>query len=121
MFNNGGYSPIVADGRVFFGGDKLYCVDASTGDLVWSYDDVNDYVGSPAIADGKIYFGTGEDDNKFYAIGKGKGKDISDEESVLSDSVSVTMPRDKAITNSLLLWFLERFPILQLLLQRLQL
>jgi hypothetical protein len=50
---------------------------------------------------------------------KVKAKDTHDFESRWSDPLVVTMPRDKAMTNSLLLCFLERFPILQLLFQRL--
>jgi len=47
-----------------------------------------------------------------------KAKDTFGDESFWGE-LSVTMPRDKALVNSLFLWFLEQFPILQLLLQQL--
>ena len=49
-----------------------------------------------------------------YTI-KAKAKDTNGEESEWGE-LTVTMPRNKAVINSLLLWFLEQFPILQQLL-----
>jgi hypothetical protein len=46
-----------------------------------------------------------------YVI-KAKAKDAFDAESDLT-TLSVTMPRNRATYNSLFLWFLEQFPILQ--------
>jgi len=38
--------------------DKVYCLDADTGDLIWDYP-TGDYVySSPAVADGKLYIST---------------------------------------------------------------
>jgi outer membrane protein assembly factor BamB len=49
--------PVVADGRVYIGSvDRhLYCVNATTGDEIWSYY-INKVWGyCPAVADGKVY------------------------------------------------------------------
>ena len=50
---------------------------------------------------------------------KVKAKDTSGFESVWSDPFPITMPRDKAINNPFLSMLLERFPLLQKLLQQL--
>lgn len=89
VFNDGMGSPVIADGKVFCGGDKLYCVDAVTGDLTWSYGAFDDYVGEPAIADGLLYVGTYWSDSKIYSFGKKK---------------SIDTPFS---------WFLEKYPLFQ--------
>lgn len=52
-------SPIVAEGRVYFGSDddKLYCLNATTGAFIWSYTTAQDVTSAPAIVDGKLYIG----------------------------------------------------------------
>ena len=47
---------------------------------------------------------------------KVKAKDINNKESSWSDTLSVTIPRDKATNNIIVLRLLERFPLLQTLL-----
>ncbi len=45
-----------------------------------------------------------------------KAKDVNDTQSEWSDPLLVTMPRNRALANSLLLWFSEQFPLLERLL-----
>ncbi|HEC94621.1 MAG TPA: hypothetical protein ENI45_01485, partial [Thermoplasmatales archaeon] len=52
-------SPAVADGKVYVGSNKMLCLDACTGEEIWSYQADDDYFGysSPAIANGRLYIG----------------------------------------------------------------
>ena len=58
-------SPAVADGKVYVGmsvgaGDnKVYCLDAATGDFIWSYTRpvTGHFHSSPAVAYGNVYIG----------------------------------------------------------------
>jgi outer membrane protein assembly factor BamB len=52
-------SPAVADGKVYVGSfdSMLYCLDASTGELIWSHQTYSSE-SSPAIFDGKVYVGS---------------------------------------------------------------
>ncbi|HID25840.1 MAG TPA: hypothetical protein EYP23_05205 [Thermoplasmata archaeon] len=47
----------MADGKVYFGSKKMYCLDAYTGREIWSYEAHDFGCSSPAIADGKLYIG----------------------------------------------------------------
>ena len=62
-------SPVVADGRVYFGLDDGYicALDAFNGDLVWSYKTNGPVQSSPAISDGLLFVGS--NDGILYAIG----------------------------------------------------
>jgi len=71
---------ILADGKFYvrsghdysppvFKGAKLYCLNATTGDMIWSSLSF-DIVGSPACADGYMLWFNGYD-NQIYAYGKG--------------------------------------------------
>ena len=53
-------SPAIIDGRVYIGSydNKVYCLDAITGDYIWSYKTGSSVDSSPAIADGKVYIGS---------------------------------------------------------------
>ena len=63
---NGEHSP----GTPLWRGEKLYCLNATTGDLIWSMPGW--FIGnSLAIADG-ILIGYNGYDNRIYALGKGK-------------------------------------------------
>lgn len=65
-------SPVVADGKVYvgtnesFNGGNIYCLDASTGDFIWSYATGDVVWSSAAVADGKVYVGS--DDGKVYCL-----------------------------------------------------
>jgi hypothetical protein len=52
-------SPAIAYGNVYIGssGKGLFCLNASSGELVWQYLINNGIWCSPAVADNKIYFG----------------------------------------------------------------
>jgi len=56
--------PVVADGKLFVSPttfsvyQTLYCLDAETGDNLWSYYDGNTMTHCPAYANNKIYFGS---------------------------------------------------------------
>jgi len=70
-------SPVVADGVVFWGGfyepyRHIYAADASTGEIIWSYDPNPGPLGlqsTPAITDGVMYFAS--TDYNLYAFGTG--------------------------------------------------
>jgi outer membrane protein assembly factor BamB len=70
-FNTGGPvdSPTVAGGLVYVGSydDKVYALDASNGDLIWSYTTDDMVVSSPAVANGIVYIGSY--DHMVYAFG----------------------------------------------------
>lgn len=63
------YHAVIADGRLYFGtssNDKVFCLDAATGEIRWSF-----YTGgpvrlAPAIRNGKVYFGA--DDGLVYCL-----------------------------------------------------
>ncbi len=62
--------PAVVDDKVYFGlkdYEKVWCVKAETGDLIWTYDsEGNTFSGGPAIADGRLYI-AGES-SYFYCL-----------------------------------------------------
>lgn len=53
-------SPIYANGKIFVGSqDKnLYCFDAETGSVLWTYGTDSIIIGAPTYDSGKIYFGS---------------------------------------------------------------
>ena len=61
--------PAVADGKIDIGSGtgKVYCLNALTGEFIWSYNTDNDVRSSPAVADGRVYIGSL--DSKVYAFG----------------------------------------------------
>jgi outer membrane protein assembly factor BamB len=78
---------IMADGKLYvraghdytppvFKGAQLYCINATTGESIWSSLSF-DIVGSPAIADGIMVWFNGYD-NQVYAYGKGPTKTTVD-------------------------------------------
>lgn len=64
-------SPVVANNIVYFGGDKLYALDANTGIFKWSYQPDGWVYSSPAIALGVVYFGASS--GRFYALDANTG------------------------------------------------
>ncbi|MCK4926411.1 PQQ-binding-like beta-propeller repeat protein, partial [Candidatus Aerophobetes bacterium] len=61
--------PAVANGKAFVGSldSKLYCLNASDGSLIWSYQTGGPVHSSPAVADGKVFVGSKDD--KIYCFG----------------------------------------------------
>jgi outer membrane protein assembly factor BamB len=68
-------SPAVADGKVYVGSedDKVYCLNAATGTLIWSYKTGSD-VRSPAVAGGRVYVGSWDD--KVYCLDAATGASL---------------------------------------------
>jgi len=66
-------SPAVADGKVYVGSldFKVYCLNASTGSLIWSYTTGGYVLSSPAIADDRVYLGSL--DFKVYCLNASTG------------------------------------------------
>ncbi len=62
-------APACADGKVMLAGGDGYCRawDVSTGELVWEFDGVNNFVVTrPVVKDGVLFFGSWG--NEFYAL-----------------------------------------------------
>ncbi len=53
-------TPALGNGLVFLGdcGRRIHCVDAATGQAVWTHDAGGEIWASPLLADGKVYFAT---------------------------------------------------------------
>jgi outer membrane protein assembly factor BamB len=60
-------SPAVAENKIFVGGDKIYCLDTTTGLEVWNYDTFSTVSSSPAITLGKVFIAS--DAGVLYAFG----------------------------------------------------
>jgi glucose dehydrogenase len=58
----------LADGKVYVGSDdkNVYCLNAATGALIWSYETGGAVESSPAVANGVVYVGSF--DKKVYAF-----------------------------------------------------
>jgi outer membrane protein assembly factor BamB len=50
-------SPAVANGRLYFISDGMYCLDAQSGDVIWHNGSAGSSTSSPAVVDGKVYVG----------------------------------------------------------------
>jgi outer membrane protein assembly factor BamB len=48
-------SPVVVNGTVYIGGDKIYAIDAATGSLKWSYKTTREITNSPCYYNGYVY------------------------------------------------------------------
>jgi len=61
-------SPAVVDGNVYLGSwdNYVYCLDVSSGNLVWKYLTGDEVWSHPAVADGKVYIGS--EDHNFYCL-----------------------------------------------------
>ena len=70
-------SPAVVDGRVYVGSwdNKVYCLNASTGSLIWNYTTGNSLYNSiPAVVDGRVYVGSY--DRNVYCLNASTGSFI---------------------------------------------
>lgn len=69
-------SPLVADGRVYFGSSDghVYALDAASGALLWKHRTGDVVHASPAYADGRIYVGSW--DGKLYALDAKSGAQV---------------------------------------------
>jgi outer membrane protein assembly factor BamB len=75
-------SPLVIGGSVYVGSvdGKLYCLDAATGDVRWSYQTYGPILGSPMYYNGVVYIASLDtngpapgDDGRLYAFDAGNG------------------------------------------------
>ena len=74
-------SPAVAGGRVYVGSDnrRLYCFDAETGKVVWTFKAGNELFASPAVAGGRVFLGEGlhhTTDAKLYCLDAASGRKL---------------------------------------------
>jgi outer membrane protein assembly factor BamB len=66
-------SPAVVGGKVYVGSNdnKVYCLSADNGTLVWSFTTGFVVQSSPAVVDGKVYIGSG--DKRVYCLNAADG------------------------------------------------
>ncbi len=69
--------PVIAEGKAFFPleTNKLECLDANNGNLLWEFVTEGDYVENVAVADGKAYL-IGGSEAKLYCIDITNGNQI---------------------------------------------
>jgi outer membrane protein assembly factor BamB len=88
-------SPVVADGRVFFGADDgfVHAVDFETGASLWTFESEDIIEAPPLIHDGRVYIGSS--DMRFYALDAESGSvawTLETDERVLGGANCVTAP-----------------------------
>ena len=68
------YAPTVAYGMVYAGSDdnRVYALDAETGELLWSFETQDVIRSSPTVTDGAVYVGS--NDNHVYALDRETGE-----------------------------------------------
>ena len=49
------FAPAVANGVVYFAGEYVYALDATTGTLLWNYITDTDFTSVPIVSDGMLY------------------------------------------------------------------
>jgi outer membrane protein assembly factor BamB len=54
--------------------NKVYCLNAKTGEKIWSYETDDSIVSSPAVINGKVYIGSA--DGKVYCLRAKDGEKI---------------------------------------------
>jgi outer membrane protein assembly factor BamB len=69
-------TPAIYQGMVFIAdcGRKMHCVDAATGEAIWTHDIKGEVWASPLVADGKVYLGTRE--GEFYVFAATREKQL---------------------------------------------
>ncbi len=63
------YHPVIADGLLYYGSsadDKIYCLDAATGEQRWTFFTEGPVRLAPTIADGRVFVGS--DDGHAYCL-----------------------------------------------------
>ena len=52
-------APVISGDKVYFGSDKLYCLNKLTGKLIWAFDPFGVIKAPPVVLDGYLYFACG--------------------------------------------------------------
>jgi len=69
------YHPVIADGLLYYGSsadDKIYCLDAATGEQRWTFFTEGPVRLAPTIAEGRVFVGS--DDGHAYCLDAKNGK-----------------------------------------------
>ena len=69
------YHPVIADGLLYYGSsadDKIYCLDAATGEQRWTFFTEGPVRLAPTIAEGRVFVGS--DDGHSYCLDAKSGK-----------------------------------------------
>ena len=69
------YHPVIADGLLYYGSsadDKIYCLDAATGEQRWTFFTEGPVRLAPTIAEGRVFVGS--DDGQAYCLAAKSGK-----------------------------------------------
>lgn len=92
-------SPVVANGNVFVSStEKIYCLDANKGDLIWEHEIESLYYSTPAIAYGKVFVGSM--DTKIYCLDEDTGDLIWSYKTGDMVKSSPTVANDKVFVGS---------------------
>jgi outer membrane protein assembly factor BamB len=69
-------TPAIHNGLAFIAdcGRQMHCVDATTGQALWTHDIKGDAWASPCVADGKVFLGTRS--GNFYTWAASKEKQV---------------------------------------------
>ena len=69
-------TPAISEGLVFIAdcGRRFHCVDAKTGQPLWTHEIKGEVWASPYVADGKVYLGTRS--GNFYIFGASREKKL---------------------------------------------
>ena len=89
-------SPSVADGAVYAGsyGDRVYALDAETGELLWSFETESDLKPPPLVAGGVVLV---EDLANLYALDASTGDLLWSEKSALGGSNHAALVSDGTV------------------------
>ena len=71
-------TPALAYGNIYVGSadGRLYCINASTGNIIWTFTANGKIDSSPAVADGVVYFATNTRVGTVYALFASTGEEI---------------------------------------------
>lgn len=91
---SGSTSPAVVDGYVYVGGTHLYCLNANSGTLGWSFS--ANVACAPTVYEGKVYFSSR--DKNAYCLDASTGNKIWEKPVITSELYTTTSP---AVANGL--------------------
>lgn len=93
-------SPTVYEGKVFVGSndENVYCLNADTGELIWSFKTWGIVHSSPAVSDAKVYIGSWDD--RIYCLDADTGELIWKYDTGDSVDYSPAVSGDKVFVGS---------------------